>query len=231
LNYYLCLHHILYQKLKAATIDHIPDALLISKRRDREPLPPASGPVSQATPSSTHLVANTTTTNSSMMNSQGFTHPGYAMHGLPSFSPPAFPMQTYPIPNYMPAPMYAPQYGYQFAPQGAQAMQPNGFPAPAFMMQNYPPPMPNYPMPAQMYAPPSAGYPFAMPAPQGANFDYASGRKRQHSLSDYGCKRHHDYPPNSDPAQIDEMVIPPDPSLGPPLDWITDTLAPVDTPE
>jgi hypothetical protein len=31
----------LHQKLKAATIDHIPDALRISKRRDREPLPPA----------------------------------------------------------------------------------------------------------------------------------------------------------------------------------------------
>ena len=209
----------LHQKLKAATIDHIPDALRISKRRDREPLPPASatgsGPVPQAmpSPSPTHLVGNTMTTNPTMMNSQGYTHPGFAVHGFPSFSAPAFPI-TYPmpVPNYpMPAPMYASPYGYPFTHHGAtQAMQPNGFPAPAYLMQNYPA-MPNYPAP--MYPPPS-GYPIAMPPPQGANLDY--GRKRQRSVSD-----HDQIQANLDLLE-ETGVLNTDPSLGPVAEWITD---------
>src|ERR1700734_3817668 len=178
-----------HQRLKSATIDQVPDALRLPKRRDREPLPPAaaaSGPVTQAMQPNPSHVANTLSANSTVPvtgDSQGYyTHPGFPMHGFPSFPAPqaAFPMQTYPMPNYpMPAPMYAPPYGYPFAPQGTtHAMQPNGYPAPNFLMQNYP--MPNYPMPAPMYVPPSSypsSYPFATPAPQGANLDY--GRKYQ----------------------------------------------------
>jgi hypothetical protein len=127
------------------------------------------------------------------------------------------------MPNYhMPAPMYAPPYGYPFAPQGmpqgaTQAMQPNGYPAPAFLMQNYP--MPNYSMPTPMYPPPSS-YPFTMPAPQlpqGANLDY--GRKRQFSVSN----------PQASSDPVDEAGIPnTDLSVN---DWLNDTNLPVDTPD
>jgi hypothetical protein len=233
-----------YQKLKSATIDQVPDILNLPKRKDREPLPPQAGNPSEA-------VSNTMTTNSTAGNdSQGYTHlnhlgfpmhPG-PLHGFPPF-PPSFPMQTpaypYPMPNYptmMPGPMYAPPYGYPLAPQGAthatSTMQPNRFPAPAAppFMQNYH--MPNYPMPTPMYAPPVAsGYPFAMPAPaappglgqldsEGANID--SGRKRQFSVSG---------PQASGSGPIEAGMIPPntDPTSN---DWLNDTyLPPVDTPE
>jgi hypothetical protein len=212
-----CLH----QRLKAATVDQIPDALSLPKRRDREPLPPA------ANPSHLQVAANTMTTNSTVTaggDSQGYTHlSGFPMHGFPSFPAPAFPMQTYPMPNYpMPAPMYAPPYGYPFAPHGAtqaNTMQPNGFPAPSFLMQNYH--MPNYPMPTPMYAPPS-GYPFAMPvttAPlgQGANVD--PGRKRQFSVSNPQAS-------SSDPIDEAGTLIPnTDPTFN---DWLNTDL---DTPE
>jgi transposase len=70
-----------------------------------------------------------------LANSQGYTHPGFAVHGFPSFSAPAFPMQ-YPMPNYpIPTPMYASPYGYPFIPQSPAPQAP-------FMMQNYP--IPNY---------------------------------------------------------------------------------------
>jgi hypothetical protein len=205
----------------------MPDALHVSKRRDRDPLPPAStsGPVAQAMPNHLAQAANTMTTNATVTNSQsyapgfanhGFANHGFANHGFPSFSAPAFPMSPYPMQNYpMPA-MYAQPYGYPFAPQGAtQAMQLNGFPAHPLLMQNYPP-IPNYPMPAPIYAPPS-GYPFAMPPPQGSNLDRDYGRKRQYSVSDY--------PANSDP--LDEAGIPnTDPSAGPVGEWITNQETP-----
>lgn len=154
--------------------------------------------------------------NSAVTESQahGYAHPGFPMHGFPT---PAFPpIQNYPMTNYpMPAPMYMPPYGYPFAMPGAtQAMQPNSFPAPAFMMQNYP--MPNQPMPAPMYAPPYGGYPFAMPAPQNPRVGANYGRKRQHSqVSD----------PISNPDEAGDAGIPNvDPNAG-------DLPADLDTPE
>ena len=185
LKHHLCLRSVcsscVHQKLKSATIDQVPEALRLPKRRDREPLPPAaaaaSGPVTQAMqPNPSHL-PNTMSANSAVTDSHGYyAHLGFPMHEFPPFPAPAFPMQTYSMPNYpMPAPMYAPPYGYPFAPQGVtQAIQPNGYSAPAFLMQNYP--MPNYPMPTPMYAPPSS-HPFTTPAPQGPNLDY--GHKHQ----------------------------------------------------
>lgn len=237
-----------YQKLKSATIDQVPDILNLPKRKDREPLPPQAENPSQAVP-------NTMTTNSTVTagnDSQGYTHLdqlGYPMHpvhvaqhalrnlwGLQGFPPASgFPMQTpaypYPMPNY-PGLMYAPPYGYPFAPPqgpGASAthatstMQPNGFPAPpSGSMQNYH--MPNYPMPTPMYAPQAAsGYPFAMPAPaappglpglgqlEGANVD--SGRKRQFSVSD----------PQASSGPIEAGF--PGPNTDPTFnDWLNDTV-------
>ena len=229
-SYVLMFTCTVYQKLKSATIDQVPDILNLPKRKDREPLPPQAGNPSEA-------VSNTMTTNLTAGNDSqgGYTHlnhlgfPMHPLHGLhagfPPF-PPYFPMQTpaypYPMPNYpMPGPMYVPPYGYPFAPQGAthatSTMQPNKFPAPP-LMQNYH--TPNYPMPTPMYAPPAAsGYPFAMPAPaappglgqlEGADVD--SGRKRQFSVSG----------PQASGSGPIEAGIPPntDPTLN---DWLNDT--------
>jgi hypothetical protein len=118
----------------------------------------------------------------------------------------------------MPAPTYAPPYGYPFVMPGAT--QANGFPqaalGSAFPMQNYPT-MPNHhhPMPAPMYAPPY-GYhnPFAMPAPQ-APVDANHGRKRQHSVSN-------PVDPIVDPIAEAADLGEGDPSVG---DW------PLDAPE
>jgi hypothetical protein len=204
LNYHLFrVHHVLHQKLKTATIDNVPEALHLPKRRDRNPVP-----VTQAMPPNPSHIAMTT--NSTVTDSQHTpSHPGFAMHGFPPFSAPAFPMQ-YPMTNYPMTSMYMPPYGYPYISQGAQAMQPNGYPAPLFMMQNYP--APNYPMPP-MYPPPS-GYPFAMPAPQDANSSY--GRNHQYSVSNAQA--------SSDPFQnvfsigrtqaVDEVAVPDtDPSI------------------
>ena len=210
-------HYILYQKLKSATIDHVPDALRLPKRRDREPLPhaaaAASGPVTQAM--QPNPSPNTMTTNATV---QGYAHPGFAshgMHGFPLLSGPAFPMQPYPMPNY-PLQMYAQPYGYPFVPQGpgTQAIQPN-----RYLAHPNPFMMPNYPMPAPMYAPPS-GFPFTMPPPQGANLDSDYGRRRRHSVSD------HQY--NSDLLDA-KGTLNTDPSLGPVPEWITQ--AEQDTPD
>ena len=158
-------------------------------------------------PNPSHIAANTMTTSSTATNSQGYTHSGFAMPGFPPFSTPAFPMQTYPYP--MPTPMYAP-YSYQFAPQGAHAMQPNGYPAPLFMMPNYP--MPNYHLPAPMY-------PFAMPAPQDADVSY--GRKRQCSVSNAQA--------TSSSYQVDGAIVP-DTDLSV-AEWIAASAGEQDTPE
>jgi hypothetical protein len=192
LKHFLCAHvYRLHQKLKSTTIDKVPDILQLPKRKDREPLPPLAANPSQGVSNTmtTNPTYSTVTAGSDSQNYTHLNHLGFPMHGFPSI-PPAFPMQAqaypYPMPNYMPAPMYAPPYyGYPFAHQGAthatSAMQPNGYPALPLMH------MPNYPMPTPMYAPPAAsGYPFAPAAPpgldQGANVD--SGRKRQFSVSD-----------------------------------------------
>ena len=127
-------------------------------------------------------------------------HPGFNMHnphGFPSFSAPTFPMQ-YPMP--MSTPMYMPPYGYPYVPQGPQAMQPNTYPGPPFMMQNFP--IPNYPMAAPMYPPPS-GYPFTMPAPQDANSSY--GHTHQYSMGNSQVR--------SDLVKVDETYIPPSTDL------------------
>ena len=212
--------YIFYQGLKAATIDQVPEALRIPKRRDREPLLPASGP--QAVTKAPSHVENTTTNNAAVANSQSYlpSHPGFAnIQGFPSFPAPTFPMPPYAMPPYsMPAPMYTPPYGYPFAPQG----QPNGFPAP-FMMQNYTP-MPNYPMPAPIFAPAPSGYPFSMPPPpsQGANLN-RNFHKRQFSVSE--CQPE----PEANVDPLDEVgTLNTDPSLGPVPEWITtpDTPAP-----
>jgi hypothetical protein len=186
--------------------------LRLPTRRDREPVPVTQA-MQPSGPNPSHIAPNTNVT---VTDSQGYTptpsHPGFAMHtGFPSFSgmsAPTFPpaMQYSTMPNYsiMPTPMYMPPYGYPspFIPQGAQAMQPNGYPAPPFMMQNYP--MPNYPGmpgPAPMYSQPSAsGYPFAMPPPQDTNMSY--GRNRQYSVSNAQASSS-----RSDPAQVDEAII------------------------
>lgn len=193
----------------------------LPKRRDREP-----GPVAQASmqPNPSHIVPNATA-NSTVTDSQGNTHPGipgFAMHGFPSFSPPAFPLQNYPMPNlnyHIPTPMYAPPYSYPFAPQGAQVMQPHAYPAPPFLMQNYP----TYPLSAPMYPPPSTapGYPspFTMPAPQDINFklSYGQGRERQYSMS-------------SPQPKVDDVIVPNLNSEMTLCDWINSD-PPADTPE
>jgi hypothetical protein len=142
-----CADQTALQRLKAATINQVPDSLPLSKHRDCEPLlsatAAASGPVTKAMPPNTsYLVTNTMTGTTSAVDSQDYTHPGFSTHRFPLYSAPTFLMQTYPTPNYsMPVFMYAPLYGYPSALQGAtQAIQPNGFPAPAFLMQNYPAP-------------------------------------------------------------------------------------------
>ena len=84
--------YIFYQGLKAATIDQVPEALRIPKRRDCEPLPPASGP--QAVTKAPSHVENTRTNNAAVVNSQSYlpSHPGFAnIQGFPSFPAPTFP--------------------------------------------------------------------------------------------------------------------------------------------
>jgi hypothetical protein len=68
-------------------------------------------------PNASYLAMNTMTGTTSAVDSQGYTHPAFSMHGFPSYPASAFSMQTYPTPNYsMPVFMYAPPYGYSFAP-------------------------------------------------------------------------------------------------------------------
>ena len=146
-----------------ATIDHVPDALHLPKRRDRDPPPVTQAMQPNSNPShiAANTMTNTMTTDSMATNVQGYAHPGFTMPSFPPFSAPAFPMQYPTMPPYhIPTPLYAPPYGYPFVPQGTQAMQPHGYPAP-YMMPNYQ--IPNHPPPASMYPPPS-GYPFAMPS-------------------------------------------------------------------
>ena len=174
-------HNILHKKLKAATIDQAPDVLRLSKRRDRDPLPPPTSDSSKTIP-----IPTTNSTDSQVYN----TNPGFATQAFPPFSAP-FHMPSYPMPSY--PSMYMPPYGYPFAPP---FMLPNYQAVSNYQAQ----PMPNYPAgPAPMYAqPPPSNYPpssyppssypqaplssypqappFGMQPPQGPNLDHGCQR-------------------------------------------------------